>query len=48
LTASLTDDDLASYVALIQNGDPEVASLMQDLGAWQKTTPRFEREAPEA
>jgi len=43
LTTSLSDDDLAEYVVLIQNGDPEMAQMMQELGDWQKTTPRFER-----
>ena len=41
LTEALTDADLAGYVALMQNGDPEVVRMMQELGEWQKTTPRF-------
>ncbi len=44
LTESLTDSDLVSYVDLIQNGDPDMTKLMQDLGEWQKTTPRFNKE----
>lgn len=43
MTEPLSDEDLAGYVSLIQNGDPEVAAMMQELGEWQKTTPRFER-----
>ena len=42
LTEALSDADLAEYVNLIQNGDPLVAKMMQELGEWQKTTPRFE------
>jgi len=41
LTEPLDDADLAGYVALMQNGDPEVVRMMQELGEWQKTTPRF-------
>ena len=41
LTEHLTDSDLAGYVALIQNGDAELSKMMQELGEWQKTTPRF-------
>ena len=41
LTEPLSDADLAAYVALMQNGDPEVVRMMQELGEWQKTTPRF-------
>jgi len=43
LTEPLSDSDLTRYVALIQNGDPEMARMMQELGEWQKTTPRFEQ-----
>ena len=43
LTERLSDSDLAAYVTLIQNGDPELARMMQELGEWQKTTPRLER-----
>ncbi len=42
LTEHLTDADLARYVALIQAGDPEVSKMMQELGEWQNTTPKFE------
>jgi hypothetical protein len=42
LTEPLSDSDLAGYVTLIQNGDPEVAKMMQELGEWQKDTPRFD------
>ncbi len=41
LTERLTDAELAGYVDLIQNGDPEVSKMMQELGNWQKTTPSF-------
>jgi len=43
LTEPLSDSDLAGYVALVQNGDPELSRMMQELGEWQKTTPKFER-----
>jgi len=43
LTETLSDSDLAAYVTLIQNEDPEVASLMKELGEWQRTTPKFSR-----
>lgn len=43
LTASLTDSELAGYVAKIQSGDPEMAKMMSELAEWQKRTPRFER-----
>ncbi len=43
LTARLSDSDLAGYVSMIQSGDPETVKMMQELGDWQKTTPRFER-----
>jgi hypothetical protein len=42
LTDHLSDSDLAEYVNLIQSEDPEVAKMMQELGEWQQTTPRFE------
>jgi hypothetical protein len=42
LTESLTDGELAKYMSLVQSGDPEVASMIQELGEWQRTTPRFE------
>jgi len=45
LTEPLTDTDLAGYVSLIQTGDPEVSKMMQELGDWQKTTPKFGQEA---
>lgn len=44
LTEPLTDDDLAGYVTLIQNEDPELAKMMKELGEWQQTTPRFRKE----
>jgi hypothetical protein len=43
LTEHLSDSDLAGYVTMIQNEDPELAKMMQELGEWQKTTPRFEK-----
>jgi hypothetical protein len=43
LTERLSDADLAEYVNLIQAEDPEVAKMMQELGEWQKTAPRFEQ-----
>ncbi|MDG6902042.1 MAG: hypothetical protein JRM80_08790 [Nitrososphaerota archaeon] len=43
LTESLTDEDLAGYVGLIQKEDPRLARMMTELGEWQKTTPRFTR-----
>jgi hypothetical protein len=43
LTEPLTDSELAGYVDLIQKGDPEISKLMQELGEWQKSTPRFGR-----
>lgn len=43
LTERLSDSDLAGYVALIQNGDPDLSKMMQELGEWQKTTPRLEQ-----
>ena len=43
LTEKLTDADLGRYVSLIQREDPEMAKMMNELGAWQKTTPRFDR-----
>ncbi len=41
LTGPLSDDQLAAYVNLIQNEDPETAKMMQELGEWQKSTPQF-------
>ncbi len=41
LTERLSDAELAGYVTLIQNGDAEVSKMMQELGDWQKTTPKF-------
>jgi len=41
LTEPLTDADLAGYVHLIQSEDPDVSKMMQELGEWQKTTPKF-------
>jgi len=41
LTEALSDSDLAAYVTLIQKEDPEVVSLMKELGEWQQTTPKF-------
>ena len=43
LTETLSDADLAAYVALIQNEDPEIAGLMKELGEWQRTTPQFRK-----
>ena len=43
LTEKLTDADLGRYVSLIQREDPEMAKMMNELGAWQKTSPRFDR-----
>lgn len=43
LTETLSDSDLAAYVTLIQSEDPEVASLMKELGEWQRTTPKFNK-----
>ena len=43
LTEKLGDSDLASYMSLIQNGDPEVESLMKELGEWQQTAPTFRK-----
>ena len=42
LTERLSDSDLAGYVALIQEGDPEMAKLMAELGKWQMSTPHFD------
>ena len=41
LTERLSDSDLAGYVTLIQNGDPEMTKMMTELGEWQKSTPSF-------
>jgi hypothetical protein len=41
LTEHLTDSDLAGYMTLIQEGNGEVAKMMQELEEWQRTTPRF-------
>ena len=43
LTETLSDSDLAAYVTLIQNEDPEIESLMKELGEWQRTTPKFSK-----
>ncbi len=43
LTQALSDEDLAGYVDLLQKEDPEMVKLMQELGEWQKTTPKFDR-----
>jgi hypothetical protein len=42
LTERLSDADLVGYVRLIQGGDADVSKMMQELGEWQKTTPRLE------
>ena len=44
LTEPLSDSDLAGYVKLIQDGDPETAKMLQELGEWQKKTPHFDRD----
>jgi Spy/CpxP family protein refolding chaperone len=43
LTEALSDADLAAYMTLIQKEDPEVVSLMKELGEWQQTTPKFRK-----
>ncbi len=44
LTEPLSDSDLSEYASLIQREDPGVTKLMQELGEWQKTTPKFGRK----
>lgn len=43
LIETLSDEDLAAYVTLIQDEDPEVAEMMKELGEWQRTTPKFRK-----
>ncbi len=43
LTQPLSNEELARYVDLIQKEDPEIVKLIQELGEWQKTTPKLGR-----
>jgi hypothetical protein len=44
LTEPLSDEDLASYLALLKAQDPEMGRMLQELAEWQKTTPHFSKE----
>jgi hypothetical protein len=40
ITEKLSDEVLASYVFLVQSGDPEVAKMFKELSEWQSTLPK--------
>jgi hypothetical protein len=40
LTEKLTDEVLASYVFLVQGGDPEMGGMLRELAEWQSALPK--------